>query len=1284
MSYPSIDEKDFLEKILNRKEFFSLKADPERNFRDPPEAKRDPLLGKFLKVHSHQLFVRNFMNPNTPYKRLHLMHATGTGKTIGAVSIAQEFINVYKKLYASSAAKMQAGRRNYTELDRSTPTVFVLGFGGTKGAFIRELLKYPEFGFITLSEKDEFIKRQKIADAGLPDDIKHLKEFYTFLKKRITNKSKDGFYKFFGYDEFVNRLFLSDEVKLTDLEAQVIQKLRAGENVTLEEVIYENINSGKIQVNQQLIAMFENSLLICDEIHNTYNMNMKNNRGVAIQFLLDSVPSLRFLSLSATPINNSPTEVVELINYLVPTDKKITKKDFFSNPRTLIPGKLNEIGELTKGRISFLQDVNIKYFPKRVFLGEPLLLPKQVENFPEGSSIPYLKFIQCPMSDFHQATYNHHLETAWSGVEKGSLLEEAMGFETKEQSKETEQVEIEQPEETDELAVGATKYVYHSIPTDGYSIYDIVFPNPDTKEYGLFKSSEVRNKISLAPQEWRDENKIMMKKYSAINSLLTGDFLLQDNIGKYSTKCKELLNTLFKIINSSNGDPSKCQKIMIYHDRVKMSGVLLLQELLRTNNILDEHSEPVDTTICCICGKNLAEHIDKKAEHTHNFRPVRFVIAHSDIDKVTMDQSLSKFNSADNAHGMNYMILIGSKIIKESYDFKDIQNLIIMSLPINIPTLIQVFGRCIRKNSHINLPPEQRQVFIRILISTVNTSFKYDDPISPEMYRYIDKLSDYIVIQNIEREFNRNAIDADIHRDIIMPPGLKSEYFPNGPGSEPVNAIGNLYFEPNTTVPNYTLDDINLSTFTAYKYYEEEIKTISFIIKRLFMTQPVWTYNDLWTRVKSPPIGVEMNPKLFNENNFIIALNNLINSATTIIAANKQKQELTETFLIERIFDYNERYIYMNGERHKIEQVGEYYILFPVAGIPSNPLNVVYAEYIEHVRDKERAMIKELVEPNDRILVDVETYLRPMVKQAGVRINIDNFVKESKANVNYVAKKNVFTSIYKHRDDITGFLSDFSAQFQMSFTEEAIIYSMLGPKAIVADSSTYQLYEKVLDLLDKFGVIVYMKEIRKYKDTIKQYKSGLPELPDDTAMGYMTSKSIRLFDPQTMHVKNKVSPEMVERGKWIEISKISLNRHMNYKENEIIVGYLESAEDYMKFKLRKPVQKIKEEIQKEAHARKISKSELEGITARTAIGDTRLIERGIVCATKNKHELLQIIANLGISVSKLDKSDIRIKKLCEIIKRRLMESEMKERQKDSRYKYLYGWWDSEVSLTSLV
>ncbi len=401
----------FMADLLRRKEFYSLKADPLRNFRDPPGGLADPFAGKYLKLHSHQLFARNVMNPNTKLMRLHLSHVTGSGKTLVAISIGQEYAELYHTLYTYNATKLPVNRKNYIELAHSTPTVFVLGFSGTKSAFVRELLRYPEFGFVTLTEKDELEKRRRMADAGLPEDIRSYKDYHALLKKRITNKSKGGFYKFFGYDEFVNKLFIVNNIKLTDLETIAIQKLRNNENITLEDVFRDYINSGQIQVNYQLLDMFKGSLLICDEVHNTYNMNMKNNRGVAIQFILDSIPSVHLLTISATPINNSPTEAVELVNYMLPPDKKITKREFFANPRTLLPGKLEELGALSRGHISFLQDINIKYFPQKIYLGESIAIPHAVDTFAAGSTIPYLKFIQCPMSELHQNTYNHFMRT---------------------------------------------------------------------------------------------------------------------------------------------------------------------------------------------------------------------------------------------------------------------------------------------------------------------------------------------------------------------------------------------------------------------------------------------------------------------------------------------------------------------------------------------------------------------------------------------------------------------------------------------------------------------------------------------------------------------------------------------------------------------------------------------------------------------------------------------------------------------------------------------------------
>ncbi len=630
-----------------------------------------------------------------------------------------------------------------------------------------------------------------------------------------------------------------------------------------------------------------------------------------------------------------------------------------------------------------------------------------------------------------------------------------------------------------------------------------------------------------------------------------------------------------------------------------------------------------------------------------------------------MNTSLEKFNAPDNRHGLNYMILLGSKIIKESHDFKDIQNMIILSLPINIPMFIQVLGRSDRKHSHINLPPEQRRVFIYILLSTVNLGYSHTDSISPEVYRYVNKLCDYLAIQVIERELNKNSIDADINWDINMSADLRKIYFPDNSKVEPKAVLGDLYFDPNTTIPDYTLGELNLTTFNAYKYYEEEIVVISYIIKRLFIEQSVWTYNDLFARVKKPPFGIEVNPALFLEQNFIIAINNLVASATNIVSVSAKKSEITDSFLIERLFDYNDRYIYKNATMYKIEHLGEYYIMFPIADTIINPLNLMFTEQLE----------KQKAEPATRVVIDVETYLRPMAVSNGSRISIDNYVATARAKINYDSKKKLFMETPA---DTIVFLSEFSAAFQMKFIEDIIVETIMNKMAIPSrNENISEKYTSVLNLMEKLRVIVYVDEVSRYKDTVKQFKYGIPNVPKSTAIGYMTAKTVRLYDPQ---IEKSDHPMSVGTGKWIEISKIALNRHMGYKENDIIVGYLESTIDYMRFKLRKPTQHIKTDLSNIAAAKKATKSELQGTSARTSILDTRLIERGIVCDTKNKTDLMTKIADLGISTDKVANADLKIRGLCDIIKKKLIDNEIRERQKDSKYKWLYSWWNEMPQL----
>jgi len=1135
------------------------------------------------------------LDGNNRYLLASFIVTHNTGKTWAALSIAQEFINIYRKNYASAAAKI-SGRRSFIELDNNSPSVFVLGFGGTKTAFIRDALKSPSFGFITPAEREELTKRQHIAAGGLPDDVQYLKEYYSMLKKRLTNKSKGGFYRFLGYDELVNRLFTSDTVKLIDLENITARRIKAGETITLEDVFREHIVAGTIQVNTRLLDSMKNSLIIADEVHNTYNMNMKNNRGVALQYILDIVESVWLLTMSATASNNSPTEAVELVGYMLPAGQKITKKQFFSSPSTLRPGKLEELGALTRGKISFLQDTNIKFYPRRVFAGKDYVLPGPSGAWSAGQTLPYLKFIECPMSEMHQYTYflrNHAIE-----------------------------------EDVDDDLEKLGQDDKHAVSASSYTLYDMVFPNPDSTMEGLYRSSDIRAKIAAAPQAWRDANMIGVRKFSANNHVIVGDYLRRENIGRYSSKSAQLLDELKDIMSLSQGDPGKVRKTMIYHERVATSGVLFTQELLRANGYLDEYSEPIESTICCVCGKILTGH-----SKGHDFHPARFVMAHSDMDKLVMNDSMSKFNTPDNCHGLNYFILVGSKIIKESYDFKDCQELIIESLPTNIPTALQVFGRCVRKHSHINLPPEQRQVTIRILVSTVNTAYPSTDLVSAEMHRYASKLTDYMVIQEIEREFNRNAIDADINRDINMSPDRLAEYFPAG-SQDAVPQLGNLYFEPFIKLPNYKLSDLNLSTFTANKYYEEEVKNIMYIIKRLFLSEPVWTYDHLWETVRAPPFGIEVNPAFFAEDNFIIALSALVDKSTRVISATNVTQEL----LTDRLFDSSVRVIHKQGIPHKIEAVGTYYILFPIMDIPANPVRSKPG----HV-DK---IIPKGSETDSRVMIDVETYLRPIYVNQGVRINVQEFVKNTRQGANYLAKRAQFVA--SSADFLT-----MSMDFQIAFVEEAIIAMITG-----ADDAKHR---EVVQLLDDFGVIIKEKEVKKYKAVASHYKDGIPagKLSDCTPFGYMVSKSIRLYDPASQQ--------------WIELNKMALNRHMAWKENDTIIGYFEPIGDIMKFKLRKPEQHLTDNIGKITS--KASKSEMAGHTVRAAVHDTRLIERGVVCGTKNKYDLLKILASLGVSVSSLERNQVRIHRLCNIIKARIIELEIKERNKDSQYKYLYSWWN---------
>lgn len=709
------------------------------------EKKTNTLLG--YQLTGAQLFIRNLFNPNTQHKRLLINWQTGVGKSIAAISIGNEFIKNFQEQYI---------------IKRKSQMVCILGFN-TSETIKADMLKYPELGFVTEEEVNQLHKLL------IENDPRHM-QYSIMLNKRITDKSSGGYYKFYGYREFVNNLFIITDKGINN--KVLIQDLFAGESINLDEYISKKY----VTINNDLLDSLKNGIIICDEIHNVYNSLESNNYGSAIRYVLnilkDDAP--RAIFMSATPITGNASEIIDLLNLLIP-NSNLTRSDYFykdtSGIYQLKANALNEITDLTIGKVSFLLDTDSDLYPDRIFDGEVV------------SDIPYLKLNICNVSDYHKNTIDHEKSLTYA--------------------------------------------------QNIVSIYDLVFPNPESETYGLYNSFEVVPKIQQASNEWRNKNGINIYTDDGVN-VITGSFLKEENISKYSTKYYALLTSVLNIIKNKDKG-----KIMVFHYNVQLSGVILLQELFKMNGFITEYAEPNNSTLCILCGSTLSKHKDN-----HLFKPCRFIIAHSNINKVIMKRNIAIFNDIKNLDGSEIKMIIGSRIIQEGLNFKAIRYQYIMSLPINYPILIQVLGRVVRKNSHIDLPIDQRNVHIRIYANDI------------EIPRYKHKAKEYLVIQEVERAIRINAVDNFINHKKI---------------STDINTLESLEFKP----LNLYKPPINTKFFDAYNYNSDEIIVISRVLALLFNSKPVWTLPDIIKSVKG--FNINYNTDLIDNNNIEIAIHKMNN-----------------------------------------------------------------------------------------------------------------------------------------------------------------------------------------------------------------------------------------------------------------------------------------------------------------------------------------------------------------------------------------------------------------------
>ena len=756
-------------------EFLELK-DEKGKVDKPFDTEIWPSLNGILQPSSIQLFVSRIFNLMMVHRRLVLAMATGTGKSLTSILAAGNF----KQTFINQG---------------SISRTIVISF--TADIFKRELLLFQELGFITHQELKDLnkLRRKKLITKDL-EDIRIYKNKYNEYKRRITDIDNGGYYMFFGYKELINSLIETGG----DIASYKPKEL------------YAKLRSGELAVNTSLLEMFKNSLIICDEIHVSYNSIEKNNYGIVIQFILDHYGyDIYALFLSATIINNNPREIIDIAN-LMNIEGKFDVDDYFEYTDVQSIKSSEDVVDQEKEDkiISDLSDV------LGVFKGKIIVYEEENKNYPSyeyvGEEVmPGLKLNLCEMSPLHQQTFNFT-----------DLYDKPNGLER--------------------------------------CINDIVFPNPDfpdvdyqdfhpdvyfkhsaskkkelSQVYGLYASEDIKQKIANAPDDWRRKVGIDLKR-EGINYYLTGPFLRKENIRIYSSKLYNLLLILEKV---RSVNPST--KVFIFHPFVQIFGTLLIRELLYYNGYLNEYGVPNDDTYVVGLDKKFGD-IPKSEWDQHE--PARYISTYNFAPE-TKEIVLEKFNDPVNSTAKMFQILNASKIMYQSSTIKDTQIAIIMQLINNYSSEIQVFGRNRRNGSHNNLPPNQRYVKYYTLCSSTNKKMIPNNPDSNELAIRKSKFVTYNIIRDLNRKINEFALN-----NFISLPEL--EY-------KQTDTMRNLGYKDKLYKSYNPKEEINDVTYRAYDYYNEDIKNMLFLLRRLFYTNPVWHIDQIKKFIKSIPFNIPYN-----------------------------------------------------------------------------------------------------------------------------------------------------------------------------------------------------------------------------------------------------------------------------------------------------------------------------------------------------------------------------------------------------------------------------------------
>lgn len=696
--YPKLDSPDFHSDIFKKREFYYYRAAPSFKPLTYPEildyqnyiCKSDD-----FQMQDHQQLLSSFINPDSPYTGLLIFHGTGSGKTCGAIAVAEGFID---------------------QVEKYNTKIHVLVPGPIlKAEFKDHLIKCTDDKYLTDLDNYKTLSKEK-------------QQAELYKAHRMTTKS----YVIMSYKTF-HRKVLGE--KIQDYE-------------TKDKKVYKKNSDGsfeRMQMNDSLDNL-NNSVLIIDEAHNITGDN--NEYGLAVKKIIARSTNLRVLLLTATPMKNVASDIIDLLNLLRPKDSKIVKKNVFrgsGHNMEFEKGGIEYLQQMATGYVSYYRGGNPYTFADKRDMGEI------------RSKIKFTPLVHCMMKSFQLGGYHEHV--------KDSIIDN-----------EDSNDNIQDP--LDRISEQVSNFVFPGIKNN-----QLIHLIGEVGQRTLINQlNQQSNDVNALINKEFFENKVQninnIVYYNSKYETVSGKIFELPYLENFSIKFATCMQKILELFTKPDIEPVGTSLCFVYSNLVHM-GVMLFQQVLLANGFLEfspNHMYSFNNNTLHY-KHNITYETWKNSESLQKqypkFEPAVFITITGKIDEtVTIEDTKHKFiksvfNHASNMHGKNIKVIIGSKVVNEGITFKNIRQIHVLDAHYHLGRLDQVIGRGIRHCAHYDsitkkYPKPYVEVYRYVVSKTTG------DTRSEQMYQKAE--NKYILVKQTERLLKEISIDCPLNHsaNIIM------------------------------------------------------------------------------------------------------------------------------------------------------------------------------------------------------------------------------------------------------------------------------------------------------------------------------------------------------------------------------------------------------------------------------------------------------------------------------------------------------------------------------------